>query len=116
MRRVIWTILLLCVAVSLAVAVPRPKQSPGPIVGVWEIQWGSSHQVTTFHEDGTCESPQNGKGTWRFTDGSIYFGERGDRAQYVMSFDENGFGKGAYIDSDGTIGFAVDVTARRNIQ
>ena len=114
----ILTIVLLVntiVELSKAFSVPAPRIQEKPtIVGEWEIDWGMCHQVTTFMPDGTCSSPQFGKGTWYTDDaGVVYFGECNDTNHYAMQVSlETGKGEGARI-CENQESWSVDVVIKR---
>lgn len=97
----------------LLILVPAPKSQPvptNPIIGPQAIDWGHVEQTTTFLEDGTCSSPEFGRGNWCILeDGSIWFSERDGTAHYLM---DRVNGKGWCV-TDGMHGFPVDVRIRK---
>jgi hypothetical protein len=102
----------------LAVPAPRDRVQPVPIVGEWDLTWGSHLQQSTFRADGTCDSPQFGAGTWRLgDDGSIWFTEQSGRARYAMAIDWDTLtGQGAWVCDDGELTGLVDVKLKRRMR
>jgi hypothetical protein len=112
MKKLISAALLLVASFMSAQATPVPKERPKKPVMVFDMSWGGAHQVTTFFDDGTCSSPEFGKGKWEanLSEGLIWFSEANDSTHWAMHLDptftsgqgfrvlEDGYGQEVRVD------------------
>ncbi len=97
-------------------AAPAPREAK-PVVTEWTLQIQSQpgnawNQETTFRSDGTCESPQYGKGTWRADGDMIHFGEFDDKSRYVLVIDWESMSASGHYTSNGRPGGNVQLTLK----
>ncbi len=69
---------------GFATGAPAPRNDK-PVETEWTLQMrGGWNQETTFRSDGTCSSPQYGKGYWEMDGDAIYFSEQNDTLHYAI--------------------------------